>query len=124
MSYQSEGFQANKDKGDLPIFVKWIDFVKWLLVTIDKFPKKTRFAFVDRLTGLSLLVVEDIVEARYSRNKTFLLRRVNMNLEKLRVLIRICFELKLLSKKSYQYSSRSINEVGKMLGGWMKQQQG
>ncbi len=122
MSYQNKSFQADKDKGDLPIFIKWIDFLKWLFVTTDKFPKKTRFTFVDHLTRLSLLVVEDIVEARYSRNKTPLLKRVNMNLEKLRVLMRICFELRLLSKKSYQYSSRSINEIGKMLGGWIKQQ--
>ncbi|MBI3019455.1 MAG: hypothetical protein HYY61_06155 [Deltaproteobacteria bacterium] len=30
---------------DLPIFVKWIDFLKWLLKTTEKFPKKVRFTF-------------------------------------------------------------------------------
>ena len=112
----------SKSKEDLPIFIKWIDFVKWLLLTTDKFPKKARFTFTDHLVNLALLIVEDLVEARYSRNKTQLLRKINMNLEKLRVLIRICYEIKILPKKSYQHASRTINEVGKMLGGWVKQQ--
>lgn len=114
-------FQS-RSKEDLPIFIKWMDFLKWLLVTTDNFPKKARFTYTDRLTNLSLLIVEDLIEARYSKNKYQTLRRINMNLEKIRVLIRIGFELKLLPRKSYEYASLSINEVGKMLGGWMKQQ--
>ena len=109
-------------KEDLPIFIKWMDFLKWLLVTTDNFPKKARFTYTDHLTHLALLIVEDLIEARYSRSKYQILRRANMNLEKIRVLIRSCFELKLLPRKSYEYASLSINEVGKMLGGWMKQQ--
>ncbi len=112
----------SKTKEDLPIFIKWLDFVKWLLVTTESFPKKTRFTFSDRLINLALLIVEDLVEARYSRNKTMILRRANMNLEKLRVFIRICFETRVLPRKAYEQASYSINEVGKMLGGWMKQQ--
>ncbi len=120
MDNQTDDRQANK--ADLPIFVKWMDFVKWLLVTTDGFPKTARFTFSDRLTRLALDVVEDLIEARYSRNKTLILRRANLNLEKQRILLRICFEMRLLSGKSYAHASTSINEVGKMLGGWMKQQ--
>ncbi len=121
MESSSKNFQSGY-KEDLPVFIKWMDFLKWLLVTTDNFPKKARFTFTDHLVNLALLVVEDLVEARYSKNKFPLLRRANMNLEKIRVLIRICFELKFLSRKSYEYASTSINEFGRMLGGWMKQQ--
>lgn len=112
----------SKANEDLPIFIKWLDFVKWLLVITESFPKKARFTLSDRLLNLALLIVEDLVEARYSRNKTMILRRANMNLEKLRVFIRICFETRVLPRKAYEQASFSINEVGKMLGGWMKQQ--
>ena len=121
MESQPKEFQAGS-KEDLPIFIKWMDFLKWLLVTTDNFPKKARFTFSDHLVNIALLIVEDLVEARYSKNKYPTLRRANMNLEKLRVLVRICYELKFLPRKSYEYASRSINEFGKMLGGWMKQQ--
>lgn len=111
-------------KKDLPIFIKWMDFLKWLLLTLDSFPKKARFNFSDRIINLALHIVEDLVEARYSKNKGVILRRANMNLEKIRILMRICFEMRFLSGKAYERSSFLINEVGKMLGGWMKQQQG
>ncbi len=114
----------HKDRDELPIFIKWLDFVKWLLVTTDNFPKKTRFTLAYRQISIALQIVEDLVEARYSKNKTSVLRRINMNLEKLRVLIRICFETRILPRKGYEQASYSINEVGKMLGGWMKQQDG
>src|ERR1035438_9162062 len=86
--------QQSADKEDLPIFIKWMDFLKWLLVTVDGFPKTARFTFADRLINLALSIVEDLVEARYSRNKYQVLRRANMSLEKMRVLLRICFELR------------------------------
>ena len=121
MEHDPKEFQSGSKK-DLPIFIKWMDFLKWLLVTLDGFPKKARFNFSDRLTNLSLQIVEDLVEARYNKNKTVVLRRANMNLEKIRILMRICFELRFLSRQGYEHSSVLINEVGKMLGGWMKQQ--
>ena len=107
---------------ELPIFIKWMDFLKWLLVITDNFPKKARFTFVDRMTNLSFEIVEDLVEARYSKNKSYSLKRINMNIEKLRIFIRICYECRFLSKKSYEHAAYSINEIGKMLGGWIKQQ--
>jgi hypothetical protein len=121
MDSDQKEFQSDSKK-DLPIFIKWMDFLKWLLVTLDGFPKKARFNFSDRLTNLALQIVEDLVEARYSKNKGPVLRRANMNLEKIRIIIRICFELRFLPRKSYEHASFLINEVGKMLGGWMKQQ--
>jgi len=111
-------------KQELPIFVKWIDFLKWLFLTTDKFPKKVRFTLSNRINNLALDIVEDLVEARYSRNKMAALQRANLRLEKIRLLMRIAYEQKFLSLKSYKFSAYSINEVGKMLGGWKKQQGG
>lgn len=112
----------SESKKDLPIFIQWMDFMKWLLLTLDNFPKKARFNYSDRIINLSLQIVEDLVEARYSKNKSAILLRANMNLEKIRILIRICFELRFLSAKAYRQASISLNQTGQMLGGWIKQQ--
>ena len=117
---QSDSHSSVKD--DLPIFIKWFNFIKWLLNTTDHFPKKVRFTFTERLNQLSMNVIEDLIEARYTRNKSIFLRRANLNLEKIRVFIRLAYEMKILPRKSYEYASFAINETGKMLGGWMKQQ--
>ena len=82
-----------------------------------------RFTFADRINNLALDIVEDLVEARYSRSrdKPQLLKRVNLRLEQLRILLRLCHRQKYLPHQGYEHAMRSINEVGRMLGGWIKQ---
>ena len=45
---------------DLPIFVKWLDVLKWLFHVTEKFPKKSRFTFSNRIDTLALDIVEDL----------------------------------------------------------------
>ena len=112
-------------KPDEPvIFVHWTRFMEWLLPATEKFPKRVRFTFADRINNLALDIVEDLVEARYTRDKRLLLQRVNLRLEKLRILLRLCHRLRYLPHQGYEHASRSLNEVGRMLGGWIKQQEG
>ncbi len=107
---------------ELPIFTRWVAFLEWLLPTTEKFPKRVRFTFADRINNLALDIVEDLTEARYSRDKRVHLNRINLRLEQLRILLRLCHRLKYLPHPAYQYAMRSLNEVGRMLGGWIKQQ--
>ena len=111
-----------KTMEDLPLLIQWMDFLKWLLQITEKFPKRVRFTFSDRINSIALNIVEDLVEARYSRTKIQSLRRVNLSLEKLRVLLRIAYECQILPHVSYEYAMTGLNQVGKNLGGWLKQQ--
>jgi hypothetical protein len=107
---------------DLPIFIQWMAFLEWLLPVTERFPKRVRFTFSDRINNLALDLVEDLVEARYSSQKQGILQRANLRLEKLRVLLRLSHKLRYLDYKRYEQAMKSINEVGKMLGGWLRQQ--
>lgn len=109
---------------DLPIFAKWMEFLDWLLAATDKFPVKARFSFCQRIEGIALDVVEDLVEARYSPDKRAMLRRANLRLEKLRVLLRLSHRRRYLSHDAFAHATKAVNETGRMLGGWMKQQGG
>ena len=111
------------DHDDLPVFVRWTAFVGWLLPTTAKFPKRVRFTFSTRIDNLALDVVEELVEARYSRQKRQILQRINLKLERLRVLLRLTHEQQVLPHGSYAFAMRSLDEVGRMIGGWSKQQE-
>jgi hypothetical protein len=113
----------HESRDEPAIFVKWMEFLKWLLPVTEKFPKRVRFTLADRINDLALDMVEDLLEAQYTKKKQAILRRANLRLEKLRVLLRISCEQQYLSHKAYDYAMRSINEVGRMLGGWIKQQE-
>ncbi len=108
---------------DLPIFIKWVEFIEWLFLKTEKFPRKVRFIFVNRIENLALDIVEDLIEARYSKNKMEILKKANLRLEKLRVLLRMSYNQKFINLNAYEYAGKSINEVGKMLGGWIKQKE-
>lgn len=107
---------------ELPLFVHWVEFLGWLLPATEKFPRKVRFTFSSRIDNLALDFLEDVIEARYTRGKGEILRRANLRLEKLRVLLRLCHGERYLATNGYEHAARRIDEAGRMLGGWMKQQ--
>jgi hypothetical protein len=41
-------------------------------------------------------------------------------LEKLRVLFRLVVDLRMLDPRRYEYAARAIDEVRRLVGGWMK----
>lgn len=51
------------------------------------------------------------------------LTEVNLELESLRMLCRLAHELGMLPHKSQEYAAREMIEIGRMVGGWLKQQQ-
>lgn len=109
---------------ELQIFAKWIDFLKWLLQTTDKFPKKVRFTITTRVDNLALDILENIILCKYDCSaRPAGLKRLNINIEKLRVLLRISHDFKYISTQQYQYASIQINEVGKMVWGWLNEGQ-
>jgi len=106
---------------ELKIFVKWTDFLKWLLPVTDNFPRKARFTFTTRLDNMALDILEDIIECRYVpaiREKRAV--SINIRMEKLRILLRICTEFRYLTPRQLEYGVVRINEVGKMAHGWVE----
>jgi len=106
---------------DYPLYVHWYKSLGWIMDCVERLPKKVRFSLATRITDLSLEVLELIIEAIYQKERVMTLKKINLNIEKLRVLFRFCFERQYLSIKQYEYISRELNEAGKMTGGWIKQ---
>jgi hypothetical protein len=104
------------------VVTRMYDLVKWLVERINGFPRSQRFALGDRLETSGLDVLSLLIEAAYTRDKRDLLRRANLELQKLRYLTRLAKDLRLLSGSQYEYAARLTNDVGMQVGGWLKQQ--
>ena len=74
---------------DYPLFIKWRGLVSYLLDLSGKYPKNVRFNLCDRITTLSLDAMELIVEAIYTKQRSVPLKKLNLTLEKIRVLMQI-----------------------------------
>jgi hypothetical protein len=103
------------------VITKVYDLVVWSCRHIAKFPRSHRFTLGDRLEVRLYQVLEMLIRARYTRDRAALLRAVNVELELLRFQFRLAKDLQCLSVESYGHAARSVDEVGRLLGGWVKQ---
>ena len=95
-------------------------FLLWLVPTIEGFPRSQKFMLGDRIQSIALAVLEALIEATNSRSRDRQLSEVNLGLEKLRVLFRIAKDLRHLDARRYEHAARTLDEVGRMVGGWIK----
>ncbi len=114
--------EPNRARTTGPALEKWYQFLCWLTPTVEKFPKTQKFVLGDRIQNGALDVLERLIEATYSRQAAPLLAAANLGLEKLRFLFRLATELKLLDLRRYEFAARAIDEVGRLVGGWLKVQ--
>jgi 23S rRNA-intervening sequence protein len=92
----------------------------WLMPTVEKFPRSQKFLLGDRIQGAALDIIEGLVEATYARNRLPVLRAVNLKLEQLRYLFRLATDLKFLDLRRYEHAARAIDEIGRLVGGWLR----
>jgi hypothetical protein len=98
------------------------DLLKWAIPTLKKFPRDQRFLLGDRIEEHILQVLELLIYANYSKDKLDHLREANLKIEILRFLWRLSMELKYLSRRQYEFVSKQLNDIGRLIGGWIKQQ--
>ncbi len=101
---------------------KTYDLALWLLPHIAKFSREHRFTLGDRMEEGVLEILELLIEASYTRDKRDLLRRANLRLERLRYLIRLAKDLRMLSVKQYEFAAKAMLVIGSEIGGWARQQ--
>ena len=107
---------------ELIIFKKAYDFSKWLFGHTNKFPKSHRFSIAVRLENGMLEFLRLVTIANHRRQKLPLLREADEELLMIRIYIRLSHDLKFITTSSYEYAIRQLEEIGKMLGGWIKSQ--
>jgi len=91
------------------------------MARVESYPRNRGFTLGDRTVTLALDVLERLIEAVYTKDRSHSLQVANLGLEKLPFLIRLAKDERCLSIKQYEFASRSTNEIGKQIGGWRKQ---
>jgi hypothetical protein len=105
---------------ELPVILKTYDLVLWSCRHIAKFPRSYRFTLGERLERRLYGLLETPLKAKYTWDKTALLQAVNLDLELARFQFRLAYDLHCLNADSYGFAAQSVNEIGKMVGGWLR----
>lgn len=108
---------------EMVIFTRTYDLLTWLLPRAEKFPKPQRFVVTKRLQDAVLDFQETLYDANaYSgRDRLAYLQQADAHLNKLRLYLRLVHDWGWLSTGQYQHVSKMIAEIGRLLGGWLKQ---
>jgi hypothetical protein len=110
-----------RSQQELPIIRAYYDFVLWLSPKIAKFPRDRRFVLGERIERQLYAILEDLIRAKYRKDRKSILEQVNLGLEILRFQLRLAKDLRCLSLKSYGLASEKMVDVGRQVGGWQKQ---
>ena len=98
---------------------RWEEHAAWLLAHTNRCPKSQRFTLVQRLQVHALDVLELLVQARYQPSERHgLLERVNLTLERMRLLLRLAVRLRVTGGKGYERAASALDETGRMVHGW------
>jgi four helix bundle protein len=108
---------------EMVIFTRTFDLLTWLLPHCERFPKAQRYLVVQRLGNAALDFQEAIFHASATRHQERAqhLRQADAFLGALRLYLRLAYDWHWLSSGQYEHVNKMIEEIGRLLGGWIKQ---
>jgi len=108
---------------EMVIFTRTYELLGWILGACERFPKAQRFVVTKRLQDAILDFQEALfmANAANGRTRSGHLQAADAHLNKVRLYLRYAHERTWLNGGQYQHASRLVAEVGRMLGGWLRQ---
>ena len=104
----------------VPVILKLYDLTLWTLNHTARFPRHHRHSLGTRIEATLLDLLDLLIAARYRRDNRGSLDQANVILERLRFQMRLAKDLQVLPTKAYEFQAKSVEEIGRMVGGWRK----
>lgn len=110
------------NKANLGIYQKYIELIYYTNDLVRKYPKSENFALVKEIknsmySGLRLLMYSIKVFSKQEKLKY--LNELDINLNLLKVHIRLSYKYKYITIQNYQTWSNLITDICNMLGAWI-----
>ena len=106
---------------ELIIEQKILDMMEYAyLHALSQYPKSEQFVLAADIKRCMDTLLERCIEAKKHYYKKSTLQDMDVELEKIRKYVRLSFNLRYIPQKKYQVWSEKLDEIGKMLGGWLK----
>ncbi len=107
---------------DIPIFKKSYNLYKEFYELRLSVPKQDRYTLWQKCENLLIEIIEGILLASQQSKSEKLpaLEKTSVKLNFLRVCIRLMKDIKAIDTKKYIVIEANLDEIGRMLGGWIK----
>lgn len=111
-----------KSNNDLQIYQKYLELIYYSNDIVRKYPKSENFALVTEIKEDLYKGLRTLMYAIKTYNKPEKLKYLNefdINLNLLKVHIRISYKYQYITNQNYQTWSSLIADICNMLGGWI-----
>jgi hypothetical protein len=82
------------------------------------FSKDFKYGLAGEVKSLLSELLDQIVIANNSQDKTVVLQKASLTVERIKIKSRMLHDLKVMNLKSYEYFSRQLIEISKQLEKW------
>lgn len=108
---------------DMILLTRLFDLLAWLLPKAEKFPKPQRFTVTQRMMDAALDCQDAVflAQSRRGARRLTVLLDADAALNRLRLYLRLAHHWQWLSDGQYAHVSVQVAEIGRLLGGWIKQ---
>ena len=108
---------------DMVLQVRLFDLLAWLLPRSASFPRAHRYTVTQRMMDAALDTQEAVFEAlgRRGHERRVVLQTADVALNRLRLYLRLAHHWHWLSDGQYHHVSEMVAEIGRLLGGWLKE---
>ena len=101
---------------------KICEFYKLFHEFLKLFPKDEKYSLGGKIEITALEILELSMKTVYAQKpeKTNFLREIDGKVNLLKILVRLAQEINVLDSKKYISLQERLQEIGKMVGGWMR----
>lgn len=112
--------ELTEDKAGFVTLQKIRDLLQYLYTAFVKYPKSEKLGLVADYKENLYEFIFLIVSARKKYYKKTTLQDADVRLEMLRMFNDLSYDLHYIDIKRYELIAKQLNEIGRLLGGWIK----
>ncbi len=102
----------------LPIFQLGYKLTLEIYKTTQRFPREYKYSLGQRLKEISAEFLDYVVIANSLEDKMPAIKNAELRIERLKIHVRLAYDLKIISLGKYEEIFRSLEDLGKQLSGW------
>jgi len=104
----------------LPIFQKGYDFNLEIYKTTHNFPREYKYSLGQKMKEIASELLDCIIIANSKENKESYFSEIKIRIERLRIHLRVSYDLKIVNNKRFEFLNRFLEEISKQVAGWEK----
>lgn len=105
---------------ELKIKQKCEDMIEYAYVALRQFPRSEKYTLAAEIKGSMFRLLALIITCNKRYYKKTTLQELDIELDVLRSYVRLSMTLGFLPFRKYEIWAGYLNEIGRMIGGWMK----